>query len=56
MRGVIRLEQSGVEAIGDKMRQIGADQEHHRDREETFQKRKEKFSENIISESGKIRA
>ena len=37
-----------------KMRQIGAEREHHGEREEPFQKRKEKRSENIRSESEKI--
>ena len=34
LRGMIRLEQSGVKASGEKTRQIGAEQEHHTEREE----------------------
>ena len=36
------------------MRQIGAEQEHHGEREEQCQKRKEKCSENIRAECEKI--
>ena len=34
MRGMIRLEQSRVKASGEKMLQIGAELEHHRERED----------------------
>ena len=54
LRGMIILEQSQVKASGGKTRQIGAEQEHHREREDLQQKRKERCSENIRSESGKI--
>ena len=53
LRGMIRLEKSGVKASGEKMRQIGADREYHRKREEPCQKRKEKCSENIRADIGK---
>ena len=56
MRRMIILEQSGVKASGGETRQIGAKQEHHREREEPCQKRKEKCSENIREESEKSSA
>ena len=37
--GMIRLEQSGVKAIGGETQQIGAEQEHHVEREEPCQKK-----------------
>ena len=40
LRGIIVLEQSGVKASGEKTRQIGAEQEHYREREEACQNRK----------------
>ena len=49
LRGMIRLEQSGVKASGEKTRMIGAEREHHGEREEPCQDRKEKCSENIRS-------
>ena len=51
LRRMIRLEQSGVKASGEGTRQIRADQEHHVEREELFQNRREKFSKNIRVES-----
>ena len=48
LRGVIRLEQSTVKASGEKTRQIGAEREHPREREDLCQKRKENYSEKII--------
>ena len=54
LRGMIRLEQSGVKASGGKTWQIGAEQENHGEREEPCQKRKEKCSEKIRAESEKI--
>ena len=54
MRGMIILEQSGVKASGEKMRQIGVEREHHGDIKETCKKRKDKCSENIRAESEKI--
>ena len=51
---MIRLKQSGVNASAGKKWQIGAEREHYREREEQFQKRKEKCSEKIRVESGKI--
>ena len=51
---MIIFEQSRVKANGGKTRQIGADQEHHRDRGEPCQKRKYKRSEKIRVESEKI--
>ena len=51
---MIRLEQSGVKASGEKMQQIGAEQENHGEREETCQNIKEKCSEKIRAESEKI--
>ena len=53
LRVMIRLELSRVKASGEKMQQIGSEQEHHGYREETFQKRKEKCSEKIRAESDK---
>ena len=41
MRGMIRLEQIQVKASGEKTCQIGAEQEHHGESQEPFQKRKE---------------
>ena len=38
LRGMIRLEQSGVRASGGKTLQIGVEREHHREREEQCQK------------------
>ena len=40
LRVMIRSEKSGVKASGEKIRQIGAEQEHHEEREEPCQKRK----------------
>ena len=54
LRGMIRLEQSRVKASGENTRQIGAEQENHREREEPFQNRKEKCSQKIRVESEKI--
>ena len=42
LRGMIRLEQGGVKASGEKNWHIGAEQEHHGEREEPCQKRKNK--------------
>ena len=53
MREMIRLEQNGVKASGEKTWQIGAEQEHHGEREEPCQNRKEKRSEKIRAESEK---
>ena len=53
LRGMIRLEQSGVKASDEKTCQIVAEQEQHREREEPFQNRKEKCSEKIRSQSEK---
>ena len=36
MGGVIILEKSGVKESGEKMRQIGAEREHHREREDLY--------------------
>ena len=41
LRGMIRLEQSGVTVSGEKTRQIGAEREHHTEREELCQNIKE---------------
>ena len=54
MRVMIRLEQSGVKASGEKMGQIGEELEHHKEREEPCQKRREKRSQKIRAESEKI--
>ena len=51
---MIRLEQSGVKASEEITRQIGAEQEHHEEREALFQEIREKHSERIRAESGKI--
>ena len=56
LRGIIRLEQSGVKASGEKMRRIKTEQEHHREREEPRQNRKENRSEKIRAESEKSSA
>ena len=56
LRGVIRLEKSRVKASGEKKCQIGAEQEHHGDREEPCKKRREKRCENIRAESEKSSA
>ena len=40
LRGIIILEQIGVKASGEKIRQIRAEKEHHGDIEEPFQNRK----------------
>ena len=53
LRGMIILKQSGVKASDKKTWQIGAECEHHGEREEPFQKRKEKCSEKIRAESEK---
>ena len=45
-----------MKASGEKMRQIGAEQEHHGERDEPFQNRREKCSENIRKESNKSSA
>ena len=50
---MIRLEQSGVNASGEKTWQIRAEQKHHGEREEPFQNRKEKRSKKIRVESEK---
>ena len=50
---MIILEQSGLKASEEKMWQIGAEREHHVEREETFQNRKEKCSEKNRAESEK---
>ena len=39
LREMIRLEQSGVKASGERTRQIGAEQEHNGEREDPCQKR-----------------
>ena len=54
LRVMIRLDQRGVKASGEKTRQIRAEQEHHREREETCKNRKEKRSGKIRAESEKI--
>ena len=54
LRGMIRLEQSGVNASGEKKWQIRAEREHHGDREEPCQKRKETCSEKIRAKIEKI--
>ena len=54
LKGMIRMEQRGVKASGEKTRQIRAEQEHHREREETCKNRKEKRSGKIRAESEKI--
>ena len=56
LRIMLRLEQSGVKASGEKTRQIGAEREHHGEREEPCQKRKEKRSEKIRAQSEKSSA
>ena len=43
LREITRLEQSGVKASGEKTRQIGAEQEHHGEREEPCQKKERKM-------------
>ena len=48
---MIILDQNRVKASGEKSRQIRAEREHHGEREEPFQNRKEKRSEKIIGES-----
>ena len=48
--GMIRLGQIRVKASGGKMRQIGAEQEHHGEREEPCQNRKENCNEKIRAE------
>ena len=53
LKGMIRLEQSGVKASGGKTRQIRAEQEHHGEIEEPCKNRKEKYGEKIIAESDK---
>ena len=50
-RGMIRLEQIVVTASGGKTWQIGEEQEHHTQREDLYQKRKENCSEKIRAES-----
>ena len=47
---MIRLEQSGVKASGKKTWQIVAEREHHGEKEDPCQKRKEKCSEKIRSD------
>ena len=56
LRGVIRLEQIIVKASGEKTLHIEAEQEHHGQREETWQKRRRKRSEKIRAESDKSSA
>ena len=51
LRGMIRLDQSGVKASGEKTLQIRAEREYHGEREDTCQNRREKRSEKIRSES-----
>ena len=53
LMGMIRLDQSGVKASGEKTRQIGAEQGYHGESEEPCQNRKENCSEKIIAESDK---
>ena len=53
LRGMIRLEQIGVKASEEKMRQIGAERGHHGERENPCQNIKEECSENISEESEK---
>ena len=50
---MIRLEQSRVKASGGKTRNIGAEREHHIEREEPCQYRKVKCNEKIRAESEK---
>ena len=47
LRGMLRLDQSGVKESEEKTRQIGAAREHHEEREERCQNIKEKCSDNI---------
>ena len=53
LSGIIRLEQSGVKASGEKTWQIGAEQEIHGEREEPCQNKQENCSENIRADSEK---
>ena len=56
LRGVIRLDQSGVKASGEKKRQKREEREHHGMREVMCQNRKEQRSDRIIAESEKSSA
>ena len=47
MRGIIRLDQSRVKASEEKTRQIRVEQEHHGERGDPCQKRKEKCSDKV---------
>ena len=53
LRGMIRLEKSGVKTSEEKTHQIGAEQEHHGEREQSFQKIIENGSEKIRAEGEK---
>ena len=53
LRVMIRLEQIRVKTSGGKTRQIGAEREHHGERENPCQMRKEKRSKKIRAESEK---
>ena len=53
LSGIIRLEQSGVKASGEKNWHIGAEIEHRRYREEPCQNRKENCSEKVRADSEK---